>query len=206
MQNSKKGTGFHSECHDLLSFLKRGAKALWKKFTIRHSTDFPKSRIPGCSSLGDFVSVISNWARIGKCVVAPENARVITAAGPLFSAIAALSAVFLSIYFYVVTSNAQHSHEMYDTFRSYMQLRLEHAEMFDAKIGNTAAVSYVLSTAESIYLDTDDEGWRANVANILSDNGKLLEGTPVDCSSMNQGFVEFARKQAKISLHCSKDQ
>ena len=154
-----------------------------------------------------------------------QKPEVMTAIGTALAAIAALAAVGLSIYFYEVSERHiaedreyktqqletqrqeqfdQVQDRLYSQYRSYLVLVVEHPGTMN-KLGDSRVASYVLSTAESIFLEAaDDKGWRQTARTMLSDNRKLIESiNDYQCGSMNSGFVRFARCEAKVKISCA---
>jgi hypothetical protein len=119
------------------------------------------------------------------------------------SGFAALFAVGLTIHTYNLTTEHQRQQDATDMYRSYRQLTLEHSDLFKKGVNTTnAAADFVITTAESIYLATDDLGWRQTVAQLLNEQAELLESHPWHCKTMNKDFVSFMQNDARVKITC----
>ena len=128
---------------------------------------------------------------------------LVTAISTALSGVAALAAVGLSWHLYTLTTAQQASQDATQLYRSFLQLTLEKPNVF-GKTTNAQIASFVMTTAESIFLATDDYGWRRTTVRILIDRKELIEATPWDCPTMSSDFVAFARKDAGLRITCDK--
>lgn len=135
--------------------------------------------------------------------------KFVNASGSALSGIAALAAVMLSGYLYHLTTVQQKaqdarqaSQEATQLYRSYLQLTLEKPGLFGKETSHQAAASFVMTTAESIFLSTNDEGWRETTGTMLAQQKDLIEAGQWDCSSMIPEFVAFARKDVGLRISC----
>jgi hypothetical protein len=126
---------------------------------------------------------------------------IVTGMSTGLSGIAALAAILLSIHFYYLTDDEQTNRELYDTYRAYTQMLLEHPNDFK-NLGSVPAASFVSSSAERIFIATDDKGWRKTVSDMLWTNKELLESIKWDCETMNPDFRNFAQNEPKVVMSC----
>jgi hypothetical protein len=114
----------------------------------------------------------------------------------IITGVAAIGALWISIYTFRATTDAQGTLTANQTYQAYLQTVMDkdRSALFGVERG-TVAASYIMATAESLFLLTRrDSGWEETVRNMLRSHKDLLSTQGFNCGTFDAKFLRLANE------------